>query len=152
MAGQARRAWPPVSAVAVAHLLVVGGYAGFQWTVRALVYPQFTAVPPSAFVAYEQSHARRVARVVGPLFAGQLATTGWLLLDRPDDVATTGVLASAACLAVVLAVTGAAAVPRHRRLAAGFDAGAYAGLLRTDTVRVLAATGNVAASAWAVLG
>ena len=140
-----------MSALEVAHLLLVGGYAGFQWTVRVLVYPQFTAVPPAAFPAYERTHGQRISRVVGPLFAGQLATTAWLLLARPDGVGTAGVLASAVCLAVVLAVTGLVAVPRHRELAGGFDPHAYAGLLRADTLRVAAASLNVAVSAWAVL-
>ena len=141
-----------MSGLAVAHLLLVGGYAGFQWTVRVLVYPQFTAVPPGAFAAYEDSHSRLVSRVVGPLFAGQLVTTGWLLLVRPDGVLVGALLASAACLAVVLLATALLAVPRHRQLAGGFDAGAFTGLLRADTVRVVAASVNVAASAWAVLG
>jgi len=141
-----------VSAVAVAHLLLVGGYAGFQWTVRALVYPQFTAVPDSSFAAYETSHSRRIARVVGPLFAGQLVTTGWLLVARPPDVAVALLVASAVCLAVVLAVTGLVAVPQHRVLGAGFDRAAYARLLRADDVRVVAAGVNVVVSAWAVLG
>ena len=136
----------------VAHLLLVGGYAGFQWTVRVLVYPQFTAVPAAAFAGYERGHSRRISRVVGPLFAGQLLTTSWLLVAGPDDVPTVAVLASAACLAAVLAVTAFAAVPRHRRLAAGFDVTAHAGLLRADTVRVVAASANVVLSAWAVLG
>ena len=136
----------------VAHLLLVGGYAGFQWTVRALVYPQFTAVPPAGFAAYERTHGQRISRVVGPLFAGQLATTAWLLLDRPDGVVPAGVVVSAVCLAVVLAVTGLVAVPLHRQLGHGFDAGAHARLQRADSVRVAAATLNVAVSAWAVLG
>ncbi|WP_369137755.1 DUF1772 domain-containing protein [Modestobacter versicolor] len=141
-----------MSAVAVAHLLLVGGYAGFQWTVRVLVYPQFTAVPAAGFAGYEQSHSRRISVVVGPLFAGQLVTTGWLLLARPADVVPAGVLGSAACLAVVLAVTALGAVPQHRRLGGGFDPAAYTALLRADTVRLVAAAGNVAVSAWAVLG
>ena len=141
-----------VTLLAVAHLLFVGAYAGFQWTVRALVYPQFAAVPLQAFPAYGAGHSRRISRVVGPLFAGQLVTTGWLLADPPTSVVRAGVLASAVCLAVVLVVTGLGAVPRHRRLAAGFDLVAYAGLLRADTVRVVAASVNVLVSGWAVLG
>ena len=141
-----------MSSIVVAHLLFVGGYAGFQWTVRALVYPQFAAVPPSSFAAYESSHSRLVARVVGPLFAGQLVTTGWLLVDRPAGVALPAPLVSAGCLAVVLGVTALAAVPQHRVLGAGFDRAAYARLLRADDVRVVAASMNVVASAWAVLG
>jgi hypothetical protein len=141
-----------VSSIVVAHLLLVGGYAGFQWTVRALVYPQFAAVPPSSFAAYQSSHSRLIARVVGPLFAGQLVSTGWLLVERPADVLLPALVVSAVCLAVVLGVTALAAVPQHLALGAGFDRAAYARLLRADDVRVLAASVNVVASAWAVLG
>ena len=141
-----------MSALEVAHLLLVGGYAGFQWTVRALVYPQFAAVGPADFAAYERAHGQRISRVVGPLFAAQLGTTAWLLLDRPAGVVPAAVVVSAVCLAVVLLVTGLVAVPRHRQLGQGFDAAAYAGLLRADTVRVVAASANAAVSAWAVLG
>ena len=136
----------------VAHLLLVGGYAGFQWTVRLLVYPQFTAVPAAAFADYEGSHSRRITRVVGPLFAGQLVTTGWLLGARPPGVVPAALVASAACLAVVLVVTALAAVPQHRVLGRGFHRAAYARLLRADDIRVVAATVNVVVSGWAVLG
>jgi hypothetical protein len=61
------------------------------------------------------------------------------------------VLAGAACLAVVLGVTGLLAVPLHRRLDAGWDAGAHRRLLRVDAVRVAAATGSAAAALWLVL-
>jgi hypothetical protein len=131
-----------MTAVVAAHLLLVGGYAGFQWTVRALVYPQFTAVPAGAFAGYERSHSRRISVVVGPLFAGQLLSTGWLLVARPPDVVPAGVLGSAACLVLVLGVTALGAVPQHRRLDAGFDPAAYATLLRADSVRLAAAGAN----------
>jgi hypothetical protein len=135
-----------VSALPVAHLALVAAYAGFQWTVRVLVYPQFALVPPAVFPGYERRHQQRVSRVVGPLFAGQGVTTLWLLLTRWPSPP---VLAGAACLAVVLGVTGLLAVPLHRRLDAGWDAGAHRRLLRVDAVRVAAATG--AAALWLVL-
>ena len=65
------------------HLALTAAYAGFQWTVRALVYPQFALVPPTVFPAYERRHQERITRVVGPLFAGQGVTTAWLLAARP---------------------------------------------------------------------
>jgi hypothetical protein len=136
----------------VVHLVLTAAYAGFQWTVRVLVYPQFAQVPAAAFPAYERAHQRRVTRVVGPLFAGQGVTTLWLLAARPDGVPLAPVLAGAACLAVVLGVTGLLAVPLHRRLADGFDDGALARLLRVDTVRALAAGAGTAAAGWLLLG
>ena len=133
------------------HLALTAAYAGFQWTVRALVYPQFAEVPPAAFPAYEHAHQRRVTRVVGPLFAGQGVTTLWLLAARPPGAPAAAVVAGAVCLAVVLGVTGLLAVPLHRRLDRGFDAAAFARLLRVDTVRALAATAGTLAALWLLL-
>jgi hypothetical protein len=133
----------------VVHLVLVSAYAGFQWTVRGLVYPQFAEVPPGAFAAYERRHQQRVSRVVGPLFAGQGVTTLWLLLDRP--VPWVWVLATAGLLGVVLVVTALGAVPLHRRLDAGWDPAAHRSLLRVDGVRVAAASANTAVVLVAVL-
>jgi hypothetical protein len=133
------------------HLALTAAYAGFQWTVRALVYPQFALVPPAVFPAYERRHQQRVTRVVGPLFAGQGVTTLWLLADRPEGTPLTPVLAGAACLAVVLAATALGAVPLHRRLGAAWDEAAYRRLLRVDSVRAVAATAGTAAALLALL-
>lgn len=135
----------------VVHLALVAAYAGFQWTVRVLVYPQFARVPAAAFPAYERAHQRLVTRVVGPLFAGQGITTLLLLAVRPEGVPLLPVLAGAACLAAVLGVTAFLAVPLHRRLDAGWDAVAHRSLLRVDGVRVAAATAGALAAAWALL-
>ncbi len=126
----------------VLHLALTAAYAGFQWTVRGVVYPQFAQVPAAAFPAYERRHQQRISRVVGPLFAGQLLTTAVLLATRPSAP----VLAGAACLAAVLLLTALGAVPQHRRLSAGWDDAAFRRLLRVDTLRAGAATaGTVAA-------
>nr|WP_239522217.1 DUF1772 domain-containing protein [Geodermatophilus sabuli] len=134
------------------HLALTAAYAGFQWTVRALVYPQFAQVPPAAFPAYERRHQQRISRVVGPLFAGQCVTTPWLLADRPAGTPLPAVVAGAACLAVVLGFTGLGAVPLHRRLDRAWDSAAHRRLLQVDTVRAVAATAGTAAALWALLG
>jgi hypothetical protein len=135
----------------VVHLVLTAAYAGFQWTVRCLVYPQFARVPPAAFAGYERDHQRLVTRVVGPLFAGQGLSTLLLLGLRPAGVPVLPVLAGGACLAVVLGVTALLAVPLHRRLDSGWDPTAHRRLLRVDGVRVAAATAGTAAAAWALL-
>lgn len=135
----------------VLHLVLTAAYAGFQWTVRALVYPQFAQVPAIAFRAYEQAHQRLVTRVVGPLFVGQGVTTLWLLADRPDGVPLAPVLLAAGFLAVVLGVTLLLAVPEHRRLGQGWDGAAHRRLLRADTVRALAATAGTLVAGWLVI-
>ncbi len=126
----------------VLHLALTAAYAGFQWTVRGVVYPQFAQVPAAAFPAYERRHQQRISRVVGPLFAGQLLTTAVLLATRPSAP----VLAGAACLAAVLLLTALGAVPQHRRLSAGWDDAAFRRLLRVDTLRAGAATAGTAAA------
>jgi hypothetical protein len=136
----------------VVHLVVVCGYAGFQWTVRVLVYPQFAAVPPAGFAAYERTHQTRVARVVGPLFAGQAVTTGWLLVDRPAGTSLPGVLVAAALYGALLLATGLLAVPLHRRLDAGWDAAAHRRLLRVDALRVGLATAGAGVALWLLVG
>ncbi|MPQ99221.1 DUF1772 domain-containing protein [Modestobacter sp. I12A-02628] len=133
------------------HLVLVSAYAGFQWTVRGLVYPQFAEVPEQAFAGYERAHQRRVSVVVGPLFAGQGITVLWLLADRPDGLSPGWVLASGALLAVVLGVTALGAVPLHRRLDAGWDRQAHRALLRVDAVRLAAALANALVVLVAVL-
>ena len=133
------------------HLALTAAYAGFQWTVRALVYPQFAEVPTAGFRAYERRHQQRISRVVGPLFVGQAVTTLWLLVDRPLGTPLVGVLLGAACLAVVLAATGLLAVPLHRRLGEGWDAAVHRRLVQVDTARLAAACGNVATALWLVL-
>lgn len=135
----------------VVHLALTAAYAGFQWTVRFLVYPQFASVPPAAFAGYERTHQRLVTRVVGPLFAGQALTTVLVLVVRPAAVPLLPVLAGAACLALVLALTALLAVPLHRRLDRGWDAAAHRRLLRVDGLRVAAATGGTLAAGWALL-
>jgi hypothetical protein len=134
------------------HLALTAAYAGFQWTVRALVYPQFALVPPGVFHAYERRHQQRISRVVGPLFAGQGVTTLWLLADRPEGTPLPAVLAGAACLAGVLGATALGAVPLHRRLGAAWDATAHRRLLRVDTVWAVAATAGTVAALVALLG
>ncbi len=139
-----------MSPVAVVHLVVLSAYAGFQWTVHLVVYPQLAEVPGPAFVAYERSHQRRVTHVVGPLFAAMTVTTTVLCLRPPTGLPLWGALASGALVITVLATTGLFAVPLHRRLEGGWDPAAHASLVRVDAIRVAASTANVVLVAFLV--
>jgi hypothetical protein len=133
-----------VSVVLVAQLVTTAAYAGFQWTVHVVVYPQLGAVPDSAFTAYERSHERRIGYVVGPLFAGLVVTTALLWFARPAGTSTWGPALSWALLLAVLGITGLLAVPLHRRLERGWDPSTHRRLLRVDALRLAAATADVA--------
>ena len=132
-----------MDALPLAHLVSACAYAGFQWTVRAVVYPQLATAgraDPSGFAALTASHQRRTARLVGPLFAALVTTSALVVAAAPR----TGLAwACAAATAVVLAATAGGAVPQHRVLSGGFDAAAHRRLLRWDDVRVAAASAQV---------
>ena len=113
-------------------------YAGFQWTIRVVAYPQLAEVPGPAFTTYLAAYQRRVTYLVGPLFAALLLTTALVAVDAA--VGAGGKALAVLLLGVVLGATAFAAVPQHSRLSAGWDAAAHRRLLTADTVRVVAAT------------
>lgn len=125
---------------ALLYLVSASLYAGFQVTIRALVYPQMAAVPAQAWVAYENAHGRLVRRIVGPLFGALLGTVAWLLAERGLDLAA---LAAAVLLGLLLGVTAFGAAPLHTQLGQRFDATLHRRLLRRDTVRVAIALAQV---------
>ncbi|GAB7190021.1 hypothetical protein NUM3379_07270 [Kineococcus sp. NUM-3379] len=133
-----------MDAVLLAHLAAACAYAGFQWTVRVVVYPQLGdagRAEPSGFPALSAGHRRRVTGLVGPLFAALVAATALLVAAAPGSALA---WACAGATAVVLGVTAVGAVPQHRVLAARWDAVAHRRLLAWDGVRVAAASAQVA--------
>lgn len=144
------------AAAAVAHLAAAAAYAGFQWTVRVVVYPQLASAaraPGGAgpFPALAASHSRRVSRLVGPLFAALVGSTAWLVAVSAGTADAVPALAAAACTGVVLAATGLGAVPQHRALGRRWDEAAHRRLVRWDDVRVVAATAQLALALLLVL-
>ncbi len=131
------------SAAVVAHLGAACAYAGFQWTISALVYPQIAATgrrAPATFAAYEAWHARRTAFLVAPLFAALVGACVWLVVTRPASVLAW------ACVALTATVLGASAfcaVNQHERLKAGYDEAVMQRLQRADAVRTVAASAQV---------
>ncbi|WP_299034257.1 hypothetical protein [uncultured Pseudokineococcus sp.] len=134
----------PAAAAAV-HLAAAAAYAGFQWTVRVVVYPQLAtaALAPGGeapFPALEAAHSRRVSRLVGPLFLLLVGSTGWLVVAGHGSADAPLAVTAAGCTAVVLAATALGAVPQHRVLGSRWDPAAHRRLVRWDGVRVAAAT------------
>ncbi len=133
----------------VLHLVAACVYAGFQLTVRLVVYPQMAGVPASASAGYEAGHRRRITPLVGVLFAALAASTLLLILD--GGIPRAAAWGAAALYAGLLAVTAFGAVPQHEVLSRGFDPRAHARLLRWDAVRVLLALAQLALGTWLVL-
>lgn len=119
-------------------------YAGFQWTIRIVVYPQFATVPREAFPTYELRHQRLVTFAVGPLFLADGAATLAAFAVGPRWPASV----AGACLLLILALTAFGAVPQHRLLSRGFDAAVHRRLLAVDTARLVAAVAAVGSAVW----
>ena len=135
------------SAPVVAYTIAAAAYAGFQLTIRVVVYPQLARVPATASAAFERAHQRLVTPLVGVLFGALATTVVWCLIGGAPLVGGIG----AALFALLLAATAFGAVPAHRVLDRGFDAGAHRRLLRWDTLRVTVALAQLALGATAVL-
>ncbi|GGL99202.1 DUF1772 domain-containing protein [Nakamurella endophytica] len=136
---------------AAVHLAAAAAYAGFQWTVHLVLYPQFALVGPDVAARYAAAHQRRITPLVAVLFAAWGGTALWWLLAPDGRGRWPGVVAGL-LLVAVLAVTAFAAVPEHRRLARGWDPQAHRRLLRADAVRVLLASVDLAWALWLVAG
>ncbi len=129
--------------VPLAYALAAAAYAGFQLTVRLVVYPQFARVPAAASAEFERAHQRLITPLVGLLFGALALTTAGLLVAGPRPA---GVVA-AALFAGLLLATAVGAVPQHGALSRGFDPAAHRRLLAWDTVRVGLALGQLALGA-----
>lgn len=117
------------------HLAVTGAMAGVLWAVQLAVYPLFGAVGRADFPAYHRRYATRIGWVVGPLMLAEAATAAALWLG---GLRAAGFSASLALLAIAWVSTAFVQVPLHRRLAAGYAAGAHRWLVRSNWLRTAA--------------
>ena len=138
-----------MSVTGLLFLIAAALYAGFQITIRLLVYPQLARVPAAAFVAYEAAHQRLVSRVVGPLFAALVLTVAALVIDRPRRRH-----AGSACSRRCWSARSWSSPQRARspctRSQHGFDPAAHRRLLAVDSARVLVSVACVAIAAYLV--
>ncbi|MFP5488827.1 MAG: hypothetical protein ACLGHQ_11040 [Acidimicrobiia bacterium] len=123
----------------VVHAAATWAMVGFIWTVQLLVYPTMSLVPVPAFAAYEHYHQRRIVAVLAPFAVVEVVAAAALaFVDTgvPAVLWLTGGL----LLAALWVSTGAFFAPLHGRLAAGFDPGLHARLVRSNWLRTVAWT------------
>jgi hypothetical protein len=131
---------------ATAFALAAALHAGFQLTVTVLVYPALVEVPPERWTEAHARHSRRIAPVVGVVYAALLASGVAAVVDGPDALTWVAL----ALTSGALAVTATLAAPLHGRLTPESD-DLRARLLTVDRVRcAFAVTGAVAAAAAAL--
>ncbi len=142
-----RRRRTPAVAILLLNAAAVWALTGLIWFVQVVHYPLFAHVGDSAWAAYHARHTRATTWVVAAPMAVDLATSAWLVVERPDGIGWPAAVAGLALAAVTWAVTGLAAVPLHDRLARGHDARAVRRLVRVNAVRTAAWTAHAVLAA-----
>lgn len=136
--------WPVVL------LAATGVHLGFQLTVSALTYPTLAAVPRSRWAAAHDAHSRRIAPLVGVVYAGVLVGCVGALVSGPSYAVGLAVLGNG----TAMGLTALLAAPMHGRLGRGHDAMLVRRLLVVDrgrtTAAAIALVGAVGAVATAV--
>lgn len=132
----------------VIHLMATAGMAGVLWTVQLAVYPLFDAVGQGEFPGYHRRYTTRITVVVVPLMCLETGTAAWLVFT---GLRTGGFMAALGLLGLAWLSTFAVQVPLHRRLTAGFDAGAHRCLVRGNWVRTAAWSARAGLLAWLTL-
>ncbi len=115
---------------------------GLHWFVQVVHYPLFAGVGPERFVAYHARHSERTTLIVLPAMTAELATSAWLVVDRPAGTSAALVLAGLALALLTWAATLLLVVPHHRELGAGLDPDAVRRLVRASWVRTAAWTAH----------
>jgi len=118
-------------------------HLGFQGTVTVLVYPALVRrglSHPDEWPADHARHSRVIVPLVGVVYVGLLAASGWSLSTGPGLLAALAVLGAGAAVAV----TAILAAPLHGRLTSP-DPSLLARLLAIDRLRcALAGAAGVA--------
>lgn len=135
------------------HLAATATMVGLIWFVQVVHYPLFTAVGRDAFAAYERAHQQRTSALVLPLMGTETLATVALAVLAADPTTRLLAYSGAGLLVVIHASTFGLQMPRHRRLARGFDPEVARSLVRTNwirtagwTARGMVAVGLVAAT------
>ena len=129
-----------------AFALAAALHAGFQLTVTVLVYPALAEVPPDRWTVAHARHSRRIAPLVGVVYAALLASGAAAVLDGPGPLGWVAL----ALTAGALAVTATLAAPLHGRLTPDTD-DLRSRLLTVDRARCAFAVAGALAAAAAAL-
>ena len=123
---------------------------GLIWTIQVVHYPLFAGVGADRFAAYQESHARLITMVVGPLMLIEALTTLLFLTIRPPGISAWVAWVGAGLLAVIWISTAVLQVPAHGRLAEGFDPETHTRLVNTNWIRTIAWTARGGLLGWAI--
>jgi hypothetical protein len=111
---------------------------GVIWFAQVVHYPLLAEVGQEGFPEYEFDNMRRTGWVVTPPMVVEGLTALTLIWLRPEGVLLVQVWTGLALLGVIWLSTIFLQVPKHNRLARGFDTRAHQALLATNWVRTAA--------------
>ncbi|MFO0912079.1 MAG: peroxiredoxin [Pirellulales bacterium] len=127
-----------IKIILLAHLGATLYMVGLIWFVQLVHYPLFDSVGGDEFTSFERRHRARTAWVVGPPMLVEGLTAVLLLWMRPSSIPAWSVWLGLVLLAVIWLSTFVVQVPRHRRLAEGFDPAVHRRLVGTNWWRTAA--------------
>ena len=123
-------------------------HAGFQLAVSVVVYPALAATTPEGWRSVHDAHSRRIAPLVGVVYAVALVAVVGSVLTDPGPAVLLATLATGAAMAL----TAALAAPLHGRLGRVDrpDTDLLRQLLLVDRLRAVAAVLALVAAVAAV--
>lgn len=123
--------------ILLVHGLSTFSMLGIIWFVQIVHYPLFARVGEQQFAPYATTHAKLTTRVVALPMCAELATGLALLFTLPAGVASWQPVAGIATLFLVWVATLLLSVPRHTRLAHGFDHSTWRSLCASNWIRTV---------------
>ncbi|CAA9474314.1 MAG: hypothetical protein-transmembrane region and signal peptide prediction [uncultured Solirubrobacteraceae bacterium] len=111
---------------------------GVIWFVQLVHYPLFGKVGAEAWPTYHREHSRRTTWVVIAPMSVDLLTSLALVVIAPAGVSPVLIAGGALAAVVTWAATGLLAVPAHRDLGDGWQAGIGRRLTGANWVRTTA--------------
>jgi hypothetical protein len=129
------------------HCAATAFMVGVIWFVQVVHYPLFHRADPRGFPGFEADHQRRTSWVVMPPMLVEAGTLPWLWVQAPRDDRALWIVCSI-LLAGVWLSTFLLQVPRHRRLAGGYDRATVQGLVATNAIRTVLWTLKGLACIW----
>ncbi|MFN8589927.1 MAG: hypothetical protein U0031_00610 [Thermomicrobiales bacterium] len=121
--------------ILLVNLAVTLFMTGLIWYTQIVAYPLFPLVGADRFRPYQTKNMRRTACLVIPPMLIELATTIWLLIDRPAALSAVGAWIGALLLLVVWISTLAIQFPLHLKLLHQFTREDSKRVERTNLIR-----------------
>lgn len=130
-----------------AHVFATLALTGLIWTIQLVHYPLMAEVR-TGFVNYHDRHCARIAWLVAPLMGVEAVTALLLCYAQPPRVGPAAAWIGLALVAVAWIATALFSVPKHSRLARGYDERTIARLVQTNWIRTVAWTARGVLVLW----